>query len=90
MTTVNAFNTLKDFVEVICGGRREEVDHVYDGERAGVAGSNDGLLCRLGRLPPSPQPSLIESSLRWMPLGRPSFIGGRKGGGKAFSLRPAD
>ena len=75
------------FVDVICGGR-DEVDHVYDGERAG---SNDGLLWK-GRLPPSPspQPSLIESSLRWMPLGRPSFIGGKKGGGKAVSLRPAD
>ena len=41
------------FVDVICGGD-DEVDYVYDGERAGAAGSNDGLLWK-GRLPPSPQ-----------------------------------
>ena len=59
---MNAFKTLKDFVEVICGGRREEGDHVYDGERAGVAGSNDGLLWK-GRLPPSLSTTLPNREL---------------------------
>ena len=46
-------------MDVICGGR-EEVDHVYDGERAG--GSNDGLLWK-GRLPPSLSTTLPNREL---------------------------
>ena len=47
---MKVFKNFEAFVDVICGGG-EEVDHVYDDERAGAgaAGSNDGLLCRPGR-----------------------------------------
>ena len=60
---MKVFKSLEAFVDVICGGR-DEVDHVYDGERAGAgaAGSNDGLLWK-GRLPPSLSTTLPNREL---------------------------
>ena len=81
---------LKDIVDVLCGGR-DEVDHVYDGERAG---SNDGVLWK-GRLPPSLSATLPNRELITMDAIRAAEFyrreeRGREGEGKAVSLRPAD